>query len=160
MVSGVQVAILHQKRILVQFRPLPPGWELPGGHCEPGEDPAECALREVREETGLVVRLDGVVGIYRWAGLRSSGDLLYRASVIGGRQRRSLEAWTSRWAEPGRLPRTLFPWFHTRIADALVAGDDVPVVERVQRVRSIHVALFGLTWMRLPVDALVRRRRG
>lgn len=27
-------------------------WELPGGYCDDGEDPATCAAREVEEETG------------------------------------------------------------------------------------------------------------
>lgn len=30
--------------------------EFPGGKCEPGESPEECAVRECREETGLLVR--------------------------------------------------------------------------------------------------------
>jgi mutator protein MutT len=30
-------------------------WELPGGKCNDGEDPADCVVREVQEETGLVV---------------------------------------------------------------------------------------------------------
>ncbi|MGH3697497.1 MAG: NUDIX hydrolase [Pseudonocardiaceae bacterium] len=32
-------------------------WMLPGGHVEPNENPAEAALREVAEETGLAARL-------------------------------------------------------------------------------------------------------
>ena len=52
-VEGAQVAIVERGRVLLQFRPWPPGWELPGGHCEPGEDPAVTAARETEEETGL-----------------------------------------------------------------------------------------------------------
>src|SRR6185436_16391614 len=32
-------------------------WELPGGKCEPGEPPAACAVREVREELGIEVEV-------------------------------------------------------------------------------------------------------
>jgi A/G-specific adenine glycosylase len=32
-------------------------WELPGGKCEPGENPAACAVREVREELGIQVEV-------------------------------------------------------------------------------------------------------
>ncbi|HEX8946626.1 MAG TPA: NUDIX hydrolase [Candidatus Paceibacterota bacterium] len=30
-------------------------WDIPGGTLEPGEDPIEAAVREVKEESGLVV---------------------------------------------------------------------------------------------------------
>ena len=35
------------------------GWELPGGKCEPGEDPAAAAVREISEELGCLVRVTG-----------------------------------------------------------------------------------------------------
>ena len=41
------------------------GYTLPGGKIDPGETPAEAAVRELREETGLRVRIDQ---------LRGSGD--------------------------------------------------------------------------------------
>ena len=32
----------------------PDRWDLPKGHVDPGESPADCALRELHEETGIV----------------------------------------------------------------------------------------------------------
>jgi mutator protein MutT len=33
-------------------------WEFPGGKCEPGEAPADCAVREALEEVGLAVTIE------------------------------------------------------------------------------------------------------
>ncbi|MCH7810994.1 MAG: NUDIX domain-containing protein, partial [Chloroflexi bacterium] len=45
-----EATILHWHRRLAQWLP-------PGGHIEQDEEPAEAALREVREETGLVCEI-------------------------------------------------------------------------------------------------------
>lgn len=39
-------------------------WLLPGGAIEPAETPADAAVREMFEETGLLVRLTGLVGVF------------------------------------------------------------------------------------------------
>jgi 8-oxo-dGTP diphosphatase len=52
-------------RILVVRRARPPSqglWSIPGGRVEPGETLAEAARREVREETGLDVDIQQILG--------------------------------------------------------------------------------------------------
>lgn len=73
------------------------GWTLPGGGIDPGERPEDAAVREVREETGYAVELDGLLGVdsivvdaadrlrpedrdHAMHGIR----IVYRAHVVGG----------------------------------------------------------------------------
>jgi len=51
-------------RILLHRRRDNDMWALPGGKMELGESLADCARREVKEETGLDVDLLGIVGVY------------------------------------------------------------------------------------------------
>lgn len=45
------------RRVLLVHRPLYDDWSFPKGKLDPGETLEEAALREVREETGLVCRI-------------------------------------------------------------------------------------------------------
>jgi 8-oxo-dGTP pyrophosphatase MutT (NUDIX family) len=63
--------VYNDKVLLIHHRGLN-SWLAPGGHMSFGETPDECAVREVREETGLDVQIiDGETGrrTYREAGV-------------------------------------------------------------------------------------------
>lgn len=61
---GVNVAVLKFNKILLTRREDFNIWCLPGGAVDAGESVAQAALREVREEVGLKVELERLVGIY------------------------------------------------------------------------------------------------
>jgi 8-oxo-dGTP pyrophosphatase MutT (NUDIX family) len=158
-VQGAQAAIVDGSRVLLQLRPFPPGWELPGGHVELDEDPAETAVREVEEETGYRVNIRGLVGVYSWSGLRNAADAVFLAEIAGGQARWSIEALRTIFVSADRIPRTAFPWSRQRVYDALARSEGAPPVHRVQPVTLRNVATFGTSWLSAPLDHSRNRRR-
>ncbi len=50
--------------VLIERKNPPVGLALPGGFVEVGESVEEAAVREMEEETGLKVKLSGLLGVY------------------------------------------------------------------------------------------------
>jgi len=101
-------------RLLLIKRGHEPGkglWSIPGGRIEPGESDAAALVREVREETGLVVTAGRLIGSVRRPG--GPGRVLdirdYAAEVTGGTLVPGDDADDAMWvaaADLDRLPLT------------------------------------------------------
>ncbi|MHA6796769.1 NUDIX hydrolase [Pseudonocardia bannensis] len=64
-VPSVTVAVRDDRGRLLLIHKVDNGfWALPGGGHDPGESIVDTAVREVREETGVQVRITGLVGTY------------------------------------------------------------------------------------------------
>jgi 8-oxo-dGTP diphosphatase len=72
--------------VLLVQRDIEPGygkWTFPGGFVERGETVEAAAEREVLEETGLEIRVSGIVGLYSYEG-QIPAIAVFGADVIGG----------------------------------------------------------------------------
>jgi ADP-ribose pyrophosphatase YjhB (NUDIX family) len=79
-------------------------WTFPGGFMEIDETVEECAVRETREEVGVEVRLDALVGVYSRPGPVGPGivSIVYRGRVTAGAVDVGREALEARWFRPRR----------------------------------------------------------
>ena len=80
----VVVVVRHADKLLLGKRNMEPGkglWSFFGGYVDRGEKVEEAATREVKEETGLDVQLDGLIGIYSEQG-NPHVLIVYQASII------------------------------------------------------------------------------
>jgi len=140
----------EQGKILLAVRSDLRGWELPGGTPEPGELVEDALRRELREETGLRMVIQRVVGDYVRTGFRPHTARVYLCQAAGGTLEPSRETLVLRWFDPNALPDTLFPWYRAPIADAL-GPPSGPVTRRE------HQGLSSI-WAGIRIDLRTRAR--
>jgi ADP-ribose pyrophosphatase YjhB (NUDIX family) len=126
--SASAVIFDRRGRVLLQQRSDGGQWGLPGGSVEIGESVTDAAIREVREETGLIVTVRRLVGVYsdpaRQVVRYPDGNVWHYVNVCfecvvrGGTLTTCDETLSLRYVSPTRLPRTLLPNHRIRIRDA------------------------------------------
>ncbi len=83
-------------------------WSFPSGYVDRGEAVEDAAVREVMEETGLEVTLDGFVGLY--SSKHSTVVLaVYSAEVAGGELMAGAEVTDAALFSPDEMPPLPFP---------------------------------------------------
>ena len=80
------VAILNgKKELLMLHRKDNKKWTMPGGTLEFGESMVDCALREVKEESGLSVEVKDIIGTYTDPNIRvaySDGEVRQEFTIV------------------------------------------------------------------------------
>ena len=111
---GVGEVIVENARVVLAKRAHPPiqgQWSIPGGVLEVGELVREAAIREAREETGLIVEPGELLGVFDRVLRDAGGRVQYHYVLIdflcrpvGGELRASSDAAEVCWFTPDELP--------------------------------------------------------
>jgi ADP-ribose pyrophosphatase YjhB (NUDIX family) len=112
-IVGIGVVVWRGNDVLLVRRGKPPragDWSLPGGAQEIGERAAEAAVREVREETGVEIRVTDLIDVVDGIGRDAEGRVRhhytlveFRADWMSGTLQPGDDAAEARWVPRGRL---------------------------------------------------------
>jgi 8-oxo-dGTP diphosphatase len=110
---GVGAIIIEGDRVVLVKRAHPPiqgQWSIPGGVLEVGELVRQAAIREAREETGLIVEPGELLGVYDRILRNNEQRVQYHYVLVdflcqrvGGQLRAASDAEEVRWFTRGEL---------------------------------------------------------
>ncbi len=120
----------NNKEVLLCHRTDKDLWNLPGGRQEKGEAPWDTAIRETKEEVGLIVKVEKLVGQY-FKPEANENCFAYLCSVIAGEPTLSNEADDIQYFSVDALPENISQKQVERIKDALAEYSE-PVL-RIQQ---------------------------
>lgn len=114
---GIGVIIQHEGKVLVgkRINSHAPFWSIPGGKLELGETFEQCAIREIQEETNLLITDPKVIAItnnletHRLFGKHYVSVIMVATSFSGELKRMEPEKcaeWC--WVDPENLPQPHF----------------------------------------------------
>ena len=130
---AVYALIFREHEILLALRRDTDWWNLPGGGLELGETVEEGVCREVREETGLEVEVDHLVGVYSKP-QKQEIVLTFLCRTLGGTLTATEESRECRYFLPETMPVNTLPKHRQRVMDALL--NEKHAILRTQRSTS------------------------
>jgi ADP-ribose pyrophosphatase YjhB (NUDIX family) len=83
-------------------------WALPAGYVDYGEDPAEAAIRETLEETGLQIQITDLFDVILTHSLNEVIFIIYRAEPIGGELQADDDVEEVAWFGKDDIPEVAF----------------------------------------------------
>ena len=111
--AAASAAIFRRDKVLIVERGKDSAaglWSLPGGHIEPGETAAAAAAREVREETGVIAEITGLIDVHNAILHNDDGSLrahyvlcVYYGWWQTGEPIAASDARTARFVDPAEL---------------------------------------------------------
>lgn len=109
-VAAVAFVIQDGKVLLVKrgVEPELGKWALPAGYVDYGEDPAQAAIRETREETGLEINITRLYDVMFYADTNKVIVIIYQGEPIGGQLSANDDAVAVGWFAPDALPDVAF----------------------------------------------------
>ena len=119
LVNCVMIQNPQTREVLVQNRKRKYfGWAFPGGHLEKGESIYDCAIREVKEETGLDVADLEFCGIVHWVNREDDGRymcFMYKTTDFNGNLIAETDEGEQFWMDVDKLlsaPKDKFSSLH------------------------------------------------
>ncbi|OED30760.1 NUDIX hydrolase [Methanosphaera sp. WGK6] len=114
------IIIKNNETVLIKRlnNPYKDYWALPGGFVEYGEKVEDAAIRETKEETGLDVELDELVGVYSDPERDPRGHTVtvaFKAYIIGNQLKSSSDAKDAKYFKINNLKEMDFAFDHRDI---------------------------------------------
>lgn len=122
---AVAVILLKNNKVVLvkrKYEPKRGAWSLPAGFLEYGETAEQTAIREVKEETNLVIRLNGLFGVYSALDDPRKEVLLvvFRGEIIDGDLKPGDDAEEVKYFSLDDLPKNIAFKCHRNILNELI----------------------------------------
>jgi 8-oxo-dGTP diphosphatase len=132
-IKGAHVLVLNEKgEILLTQRQDLEYWVFPGGRIEEGETPEETAVREVKEETGIEIKIERLATVNVIDHLLMKNiDFLFIGKQVGGQiKRQKGEVLAIKWISQSKAKSCLRPFLFQRLKASLKGNEIQLIVSR------------------------------